>query len=107
MALAAVCLPAFTAAAASVDTAKLGELRSLAAEAAAVETAHSRGRVTARYADGQREDIRRDVRKLVSDPVLRPRAEEVLAALDRRDAAALARSRDQLVAMERTHGRTV
>jgi opacity protein-like surface antigen len=101
---AVVCLPA-AAAAADVDTAKLGELRSLTAEAAAVATAHGRGRLTATYAKGQLEEIRREILKLLSDPALKTDAAAALAALDRRDAAALARCRDRLVAMERTRGR--
>jgi hypothetical protein len=106
-AVVAACLPAFGAVAADLDTAKLGELRSLVAEAAAVEAAHAHGRLTAQYADGQLDDLRQGLRKLLSDPALKPWAEAALAALDRRDAAALARTRDRLVAMERAHGRAV
>jgi hypothetical protein len=91
--------------AADLDTAKLSELRSLVAEAAAVETAHAHGRLTAAYVDGQRDDIRQALEKLLTDPALKPWAEGALAALDRGDAAALGRAREQLVAIERTLGR--
>lgn len=92
-------------AAAPLDTAKLDELRSLLAEATALEIAQARGRVTATYARTLREDIAGDLRKLVAEPGLGAAAREGLDALTRRDAAALARIRDQLVRLERANGR--
>jgi hypothetical protein len=88
-----------------IDTAKLDEVRSAVAEAAALEAVQARGRVTETYARGLRGDLRRDLQKLTSDPVLGPLARQGLDALARRDAAALARWRDRLVALERANGR--
>jgi hypothetical protein len=97
--------PGSGAAAAELDKAKLDELRSLIAEAAALQAAEARNRVTAAYARGLRQDLREDLGKLVSDPTLGRAARGGLMALDHGDAAALARWRDALVRLERAHGR--
>jgi hypothetical protein len=93
------------AVAGGIDTAKLDEVRSAIAEAAALEAVQARGRVTQTYASGLRDDLRRDLQKLTSDPVLGRVARQGLDALSRRDAAALARWRELLVALERANGR--
>jgi hypothetical protein len=96
---------AHAAAAAGLDTAKLDEARSLVAEAAALEAAQARSRVTGAYADGIREDLRKDLEKLLKEPDLRAAVQGALTAMDCHDAASLAAIRDRLVAMERAHGR--
>jgi hypothetical protein len=103
---AALAAAAPLAAAPAVDTAKLDELRSLLAEAAALEAAQARGRVTANYARTIREDIGRDLGNLAAEPGLGSAARTGLAALQRHDAATLTRVRDLLVALERSNGRT-
>jgi hypothetical protein len=105
LAAVAVAWPPAASGAPPVDKAKLDELRSVVAEAAALQAVEARGLVTSRYGDGLHTDLRRDLRKLVSDPRLGPAAREGLAALDHRDAAGLAHCRDLLVALERSHGR--
>jgi hypothetical protein len=103
--LLAAAVLATAARAGEIDTAKLDEARSLVAEAAALEQAQARGRITSTYADGLREDIRKDLQKLLEAPELMAFAREALRALNAHDAAALAALRDKLVAMERSHGR--
>jgi hypothetical protein len=88
-----------------VDLAKLDELRSLLAEAVAVDAGEAHRQVTPLYATAVRADIRQDIGKLADDPTLGPAAREALEALRRRDTAALARGRDRLVVLERAHGR--
>ena len=99
-------LAAASAAAAPLDTAKLDEARSAVAEAAAVTRAEAQGRVTRTYAEGLREAIRRDLEKLRQDPQFGPVARAALQALERKDEAALQALRDQLIVIERAHGRS-
>ena len=93
------------AAHAEIDKAKLGEARSLVAEAAAVEHLRATRRITSSYADGLRDDLRKDLQKLVKAPGVGPAAAEGIAALDRHDEAALVRLRDRLVSQEKALGR--
>jgi hypothetical protein len=92
-------------AAAEIDKAKLGEARSLVAEAAAVEQFSARGRITQIYADGLQGDIRKSLDKLKKEPAFAEVAERALAALERHDAAGLTALRDHLAAQEKAHGR--
>jgi hypothetical protein len=88
-----------------IDKAKLAEARSLAAEAATVEALQARGKLTAAYAEGLRDDLRKDLDKLSKEPELGDLVKPAIAALDAHDAAALGAVRDRLVALERIHGR--
>lgn len=90
---------------AELDMAKLGEARSAAAEAGAIERLHAAGRVTSAYAENLRGDIRKDLEALLKDPVLGAYARAAIQAIDRHDQAALADLRDRLTALERAHGR--
>lgn len=96
---------ATSARAEDLDTAKLDQARSLVAEAALLERSEGQGRVTRAYAEALRETLKDDLQKLRNEPRFRAVADQALAALDRRDAAALAALRDRLVALERAHGR--
>jgi hypothetical protein len=91
--------------AAELDMAKLGEARSAAAEAGAIERLHAAGRLTSAYADNLRSDIRKDLEALLKDPTLGAYARAAIQAIDRHDQAALADLRDRLTALERSHGR--
>ena len=92
-------------AAAEIDKAKLGEARSLVAEAVAVEQLSASGRITQVYADGLRGDISKSLEKLKKEPAFAEVAERALAALEHHDATSLAAIRDHLVAQEKAHGR--
>ena len=87
------------------DMAKLDALRSLIAEAAALEWTQTRGLVTGRYAVELRSDLQGEIGKLTKDPQFGPAARQGLGALQRRDAAGLAALRDWLAALERANGR--
>jgi hypothetical protein len=91
--------------AARASPVELSELRSLAAEAAALEHGAQTGRVTQAYATALGAQIRRDVEKLVRRPALARAARATLEAMDRHDEARLRALRDALVARERAHGR--
>jgi len=93
------------ASAQDLDKAKLDQARSVIAEAALLETAAARGRVTQTYAQALRDTLREDLQKLARSPQFAATAHAALTALDRHDAAALAGLRDRLVARERSHGR--
>jgi hypothetical protein len=96
---------AVAAHAAPPDKAKVSEARSLSAEAAAVETAHARDRVTDAYARGLLASLRKDLQQLTRDPALGPLAAGAVAAIDRHDIPRLVAVRDRLVALERSLGR--
>jgi hypothetical protein len=91
--------------AADIDKAKLGEARSLVAEAAAVEQQARAGQVTRTYADGLRDDIAQALEKLKKEPAFADLAGRALAAVHARDEAALKAIRDRLTALERSLGR--
>jgi hypothetical protein len=87
------------------DPVKLEETRSLTSEALLVESVEAQGRITKRYAEGIREDLAKQLGKILKDAELAPTARSVLAAMARHDAAALTSIRDRLVSLERGDGR--
>ena len=91
--------------AADLDTAKLDQLRSAVAEAAAIGEAQSHGLVTRVYANGVRADIRKSLQEELGAPGLGEFARQALRAVDANDQAALRALKQRLVAMERAHGR--
>jgi hypothetical protein len=106
IAVMAVSALATAAHAEDIPRAKLDEARSLIAEAAMIEQLLSQDKITQTYADAQREDVRQDLVKLKKEEGLAAAAQGALEALDRHDIAALRAIRDQLVGIERAHGRT-
>jgi hypothetical protein len=93
------------AAAAPIDKAKLDQERSAVAEAAAVAQLSASGRISSTYAAGLTEDLTKNLEKLAREPAFSAVASRALTAIARRDAAALAALRDELVMQERVLGR--
>jgi hypothetical protein len=105
LAAAAALVAAAAPAAAKVDPAKLDEIRTLVAEAVAIEQAQAGGRVTGAYADGLRHDLKKKLSGLIGDPAVGPIAARAQACWLGGDVAGLAALRDRLVALERRQGR--
>ena len=91
--------------AAGLDKVKLGEVRSLIAEAAAVEQLRQHGKVTETYADSLSDDLRKDLKSREKEPGLSGYVTGALTALECHDAASLAALRDRLAKLEGSLGR--
>ena len=89
----------------TIDKVKLGEARSLIAEAAKTEAARAQGRVTSNFADALQADITKALEKLKTEPGLSAAVEGALTAIDCHDAASLDALRQKLQAQERALGR--
>jgi hypothetical protein len=103
----AILAVASAAGAEELDKVKLGEARSLVAEAAKVEQLRQEGRVTGTYADSLSDDLRKDLKSLQKEPGLSRFVTGALTALECHDAASLGALRDRLAAMEVALGRAL